>query len=101
MKSRHVVAQLDKSEDDDLDGILRQAARRYPSIPKVVEDRFVSRWREGLPLFPAGSLLRFRDFVALPPQRGVAFAGDNLCSGATRAAYQTGLWAAGDLLARL
>jgi oxygen-dependent protoporphyrinogen oxidase len=101
MKTRHIVSQLGRSDDEDLDAIVGEAARRYPSIPAVIEDRFVSRWREALPAFPAGSMRRLADFVALPPQRGVAFAGDYLCTGATSAAYVTGRRAADDLLARL
>jgi oxygen-dependent protoporphyrinogen oxidase len=101
MKTNHIVRQLDKSDDEDLDAIVATASRRYPSIPRVIKDRFVSRWREALPAFPPGSMRRLGDFVALPPQRGVSFAGDYLYTGATSAAYVTGQRAAADLLARL
>ena len=70
MKTRHIRAQLEKSDDEDLDAIVDEASRRYPVIRTVVKDRFVSRWREALPLFPPGSMGRLRDFVALPPAAG-------------------------------
>jgi oxygen-dependent protoporphyrinogen oxidase len=101
MKTGHIVRQLDKSDEEDLDAIIDVASRRYPSIRHVVKDRFVSRWREALPAFPAGSMQRLGAFVALPPQRGVAFAGDYLLTGATSAAYHTGTRAAADLLHRV
>lgn len=101
MKTNHIVRMLNKSDDEDLDAIVDAGARRYPSIRPLIKDRFVSRWREALPAFPAGSMRRLRDFVALEPQRGVAFAGDYLYTGATSAAYVTGLRAAADLLGRL
>jgi len=101
MKTNHIVRQLDKSDEEDLDAIVDVASRRYPSIRPVITDRFVSRWREALPVFGPGSMRRLRDFVALAPQRGVAFAGDYLYTGATSAAYVTGKRAAADLLARL
>ncbi len=100
MKTKHIRAQLEKSDEEDLDAIVDEAARRYPSIRPVIKDRVVSRWREALPLFPPGSMTRLSDFVALPPQRGVAFAGDYLYTGATSAAYVTGQRAAADLLTR-
>jgi oxygen-dependent protoporphyrinogen oxidase len=100
MKTSHIVGQLGNSDDEDLDAIIEKAARRYPSVRSVIKDRFISRWRDALPAFPAGSMQRLRDFVALPPQPGVAFAGDYLYTGATTAAYQTGQWAAADLLTR-
>jgi len=100
MKTRHIVRHLDKSDDEDLDAIVDEASRRYPSIRPVVKDRFVSRWREALPVFGPGSMRRLGDFMALHPQRGVAFAGDYLYTGATSAAYVTGQKAASDLLTR-
>ncbi len=101
MKTAHVRRQLEKSDEEDLDAIVLAASRRYPSIPPLIEDRFVSRWREGIPAFPAGSMRRLADFAALAPQRGVAFAGDYLYTAATSAAYVTGQRAAADLVRRL
>ncbi len=101
MKTNHIVRQLDKTDDEDLDAIVDVASQRYPSIRTVIKDRFVSRWREALPAFGVGSMRRLGEFVALPPQRGVAFAGDYLLTGATSAAYLTGTKAAAALLPHL
>jgi protoporphyrinogen/coproporphyrinogen III oxidase len=101
MKTPHIRSQLGKSDAEDLDAILASAARRYPTIPSLVTDRFVSRWPEAIPAFPTGSFRRLADFAALPPQRGVTFAGDYLYTAATSAAYVTGQRAAADLLRRL
>jgi oxygen-dependent protoporphyrinogen oxidase len=101
MKTRFIRRYLDRPDHEELDAIVAAAARWYPQITPLVKDRFVSRWREALPLFGVGSMRRIRDFMALRPQRGVAFAGDYLATGSTGAAYTTGQWAAADALARL
>jgi len=101
MKSGFVRRYIDRDDEEALDAIVAAGARRYPQITPLVKDRFVSRWREGLPAFGVGSMRRLRDFIALRPQRGVAFAGDYLATGSTGAAYTTGQWAAADALRRL
>jgi predicted NAD/FAD-dependent oxidoreductase len=98
LKTAYLREHLNDTDEQALDAKLEIATRRFPSLSGIVRDRMIGRWREALPAFPAGSMRRLADFVALPPQRGIAFAGDYLCTGATSAAYRTGQWAAADLL---
>lgn len=101
MKTGFIRRQLDVPHDQHARDMIELVGKRYPSVPPLVKDAMVSRWREALPLFPGGYLKRLATFVGLPPQRGVAFAGDYLAGAATGAAYATGQRAAADVLSRL
>jgi oxygen-dependent protoporphyrinogen oxidase len=94
MKTSYIRRNLHKSDDDHLEGMLHEVDRRYPQVRPLVEEGFVSRWRDALPIFWPGYLRQLEQFVALAPLPGVVFAGDYLAGPATGAAYQTGLDAA-------
>ena len=101
MKTSHIRRQLGRTDEEDLDAIVEEVARRYPGIVPCIEDRFVSRWSDALPIFWPGYLRALEQFVRLPPLEGVAFAGDYLAGPATGAAYATGLRAADEIMRRL
>jgi len=101
MKTAFIRRQLDVEHDRHARDMIDLVAKRYPQVPPLVEDATVSRWREALPLFYPGYLKRLASFVGLPPQPGVAFAGDYLAGPATGAAYATGQRAAAEVLDRL
>jgi oxygen-dependent protoporphyrinogen oxidase len=101
MKTDHILRQLGKSDDEDLDAIQEEAARYFPDAVAAIQDRMISRWREGLPLFYPGYVRTVERFARLPPLAGAAFAGDYFASSSTGAAYRTGQQAATDLLGRL
>lgn len=78
------------------------ALRRYwPSIDRQVDEWKQERWREGIPTFPPGFCRDLAEFEALPPLRGIGFAGDYLRGPATEYAFETGVSAAREALARL
>ena len=101
MKTAYIRRNLDKPDAAHLEGMLDEVDRRYPQVRPLVEEGFVSRWRDALPIFWPGYLRQLERFVALPPLPGVVFAGDYLAGPATGAAYQTGLDAAGAAVAQL
>lgn len=101
MKTGHIRRMLDKSDEEDLAATLAAAVRRYPQIEPLVEERFVSRWREALPIFWPGYCRALDQFVHWPPLPGVAFAGDYLAGPSTGAAYVSGQRAAAETLRRL
>jgi oxygen-dependent protoporphyrinogen oxidase len=100
-KTGYISRNLDTPTDAHLKGMIEEVARRFPQVPPVVTDGFVSRWREALPIFWPGYLKALDRFVHLPPLEGAAFAGDYLAMPATGAAYVTGLRAADAALAQL
>lgn len=81
--------------------MLRQVGARFPQVPSLVVDHKLARWEDALPVFWPGYCRALDDFVHLPPQPGIAFAGDYLAASSTGAAYRTGRRAATDVLARL
>lgn len=101
MKTHVIRRNLDTPDDVWIDRMIESASRLYPDVADVVTDAHVTRWRDALPAFPPGSIRRMAEFMALPPQRGVAFCGDYLATGATSAAYQSGLRAAEEIDVRL
>ncbi|MEZ5170039.1 MAG: FAD-dependent oxidoreductase [Acidimicrobiia bacterium] len=101
MKTHVIRRNLDTPTDLWVERMIESASRLYPDIADTVTDSKVIRWRDALPAFPPGSIRRLADFVGLPPQRGVAFCGDYLVTGATSAAYQSGLRAAEEIDVRL
>lgn len=101
MKTGFIRRQLDVEHDRHARDMIDLVGKRYAQIPPLVEDATVSRWREALPLFPAGYLKRLAAFVNLSPLAGISFAGDYLAGAATGAAYATGQRAAADVLSRL
>ncbi|MFA5785879.1 MAG: NAD(P)/FAD-dependent oxidoreductase [Actinomycetota bacterium] len=101
MKTDYYRKHAHVPDAEHLQGILNEAARWYPHVPPLVRDSFVSRWKEGLPVFPAGYCKAVGEFGKLPPLPGVAFAGDYLTGPSTGAAYASGLRAADQVLKRL
>ncbi len=101
MKTEHILRHLDEDADSDLDAVQRETARYFPDAVAAIEDRFVSRWREALPIFYPGYVRAVERFLKLPPLAGVSFAGDYLASCSTGAAYRTGQRAARELMDRL
>jgi oxygen-dependent protoporphyrinogen oxidase len=101
MKTGHIRRMLDKTDAEDLEAILIEAEKRYPQVRPLVEEGFVSRWRDALPLFWPGYCRALEQFVALPPLAGIEFAGDYLAGPSTGAAYVTGQRAAQRALKRL
>ena len=86
------------SDDEVAAHTLAAAARYFPSLPSLVEDRLLKRWAAALPIFYAGYVRSLRRFLELPPLPGVAFAGDYLANSSTGAAYASGKRAAERLL---
>lgn len=101
MKTGHIRRMLDRRDEEDLAAILAEAVRRYPQLKPLVEDRFVSRWRDALPVFWPGYCKALDQFVHLPPLPGVTFAGDYLAGPSTGSAYASGQRAAAEALRRL
>ncbi len=101
MKTQAIRDHRDTPDDVWAEWIVDAGARLYPDVRNVVTDAFISRWRDALPAFPPGSIRRLADFMALPPQPGIAFCGDYLTTGATSAAYQSGMRAAREIDGRL
>ncbi len=89
------------SDDELAERTLAAAARYFPELPGLVEDRLVVRWAAALPVFYPGYLRALRCFLELPPVPGVTFAGDYLANSSTGAAYASGKRAARRLLADL
>jgi oxygen-dependent protoporphyrinogen oxidase len=88
-------------DDEMVTRVRETVARRYPQVDPLVEDVWLTRWREGLPIFPTGYVRALDRLRRLPPAPGLAFAGDYLCGPATGFAFVSGQRAADDLLARL
>ncbi len=101
LKSRHIWAMLDASDQEVLDEALFLAAQYYPQLTDLVTDAYLARWREGLPLFGPGYLRALKAFVKLPAHPRLAFAGDYLAQPSTGAAYASGLRAARQTLGQL
>jgi protoporphyrinogen/coproporphyrinogen III oxidase len=101
MKTAFVRDMQNKSDDDVLNLILDEGVRRFPQIGPLVEDGFIGRWREGLPMFWPGYLRTLAAFMELSPLPGIAFAGDYLAGPSTGAAYVTGQRAVNQVLAYL
>ena len=101
MKTAAVRDNLGRSDAEWLDVMLAAVGRRYPQVPPLVEDGFVSRWREGLPIFWPGYLRGLAAFRSLPPLPGVEFAGDYLAMPAAGQAFATGQAAAAAALRQL
>ncbi len=101
MKNAFNRRMMDKPDAENTAAIIDAACRRYPQIRDLIVDSYVSRWKEALPLFPAGYLRALDKFRQLPAQHNVAFAGDYLAGPSTGAAYVTGQRAAEEILARL
>lgn len=101
VKTQLIREHVGTPDDVWAERIVDAGARLYPDVRNVVTDSYLSRWRDALPAFPPGSMRRLADFMALPPQPGIAFCGDYLATGATSAAYQSGIRAAREIDARL
>ncbi len=101
MKTALVRAHLGTPDEAWKDAMLEVVAQRFPQVPPLVEDSFVARWREGLPLFPAGYCRALDRFRTLPPVPGLAFCGDYLAGFSTAAAHASGLRAAEEVQRRL
>ena len=86
------------SDDELAERTLAAAARYFPALPSLVEDRLLKRWTAALPIFFSGYVRGLRRFLELPPLPGVAFAGDYLANSSTGAAYASGKRAADRLL---
>ena len=100
-RNSHVQAFVDKDDDAFLDWAQNEAARYAPEAMQSVTERYVARWRRGIPVFPPGYLRALDKFMHAPPVPGLAFAGDYLSMPSTGAAFRTGLKAADDLMKRL
>jgi oxygen-dependent protoporphyrinogen oxidase len=98
MKTGRILRLMDKSDGEVFREIEEQVSRYFPKAVARIDGRFVSRWREGLPLFYPGYLRALDRFRQLPPLRGIAFAGDYLAFASTGAAYQSGQRAASEIL---
>jgi oxygen-dependent protoporphyrinogen oxidase len=101
MKVGHLLRHRDASDDEFVDLVLDAVRPRFPEIEPLIEDTFVTRWYEGLPIFPAGATRALARLRELDPVPGVAFAGDYLCGPATGYAYVSGERAAQDVVGRL
>jgi hypothetical protein len=91
-------ALMNERDDIALDALQHEAVRRFPQVEGLVEDRFISRWSEGIPIFWPGYLKTLENFVHLSPIPNVAFAGDYLAGPSTGAAYVTGQRAAAQII---
>jgi oxygen-dependent protoporphyrinogen oxidase len=101
MKTAFVRSSQNLSDVEALDSILNEGARRYPQVKPLVEDGFIGRWRDGIPMFWPGYLKTLANFMELPPLTGAAFAGDYLAGPSTGAAYVSGQRAVNQVLAFL
>ncbi len=97
-----LTKQLVGCTDDELEAaIMARVSEVAPDVPALVEDRCFNRWEAALPIFYPGYLRALAGFFALPPEPGVAFAGDYLAMPATGAAHHSGLRAAEQVAAHL
>jgi protoporphyrinogen/coproporphyrinogen III oxidase len=94
-------ALLGERDDIALDALQHEATRRFPQVESLVEDRLISRWKEGIPIFWPGYLKTLENFVNLTPLPNVTFAGDYLAGPSTGAAYVTGQRAAAQVIGHL
>jgi len=101
MKTDYIRRNIDRNDDEHARDMISLVSRRYPQVQPLVEDAFVSRWRDALPLFYAGYTRALATFIALPPLDGVAFAGDYLAGPSTAAAHASGQRAAAEILRRV
>lgn len=101
MKTALVRAHLDTPDETWKDEMLAVVARRFPQVPPLVEDWFVARWREGLPVFWPGYCRELDRLRGLPPIAGLAFCGDYLAGFSTAAAHASGVRAAEEVQRRL
>ena len=101
MKQKWYAAHRDVSDAECVTAVRDAVRRWYPQVDPLIEDCFLTRWPEGLPIFPAGYLRRLAAVRELEPLAGVAFAGDYLCGPATGFAYVSGERAAAEALRRL
>ncbi|MEZ5170038.1 MAG: NAD(P)/FAD-dependent oxidoreductase [Acidimicrobiia bacterium] len=101
MRTAAIRRNLETSDDDWADEMLRQVGLRYPQIPPLVTDRKLTRWEDALPIFWPGYCRALDTFVHHTPMDNVSFAGDYLAASSTGASYRTGQRAAADTLSRI
>lgn len=72
-RTPHVRALLEKDDDACLDWMEREAARYAPEAVEAISDRYIARWRYGIPTCPPGYLKSLERFLHAPPVPGLAF----------------------------
>ncbi len=98
MKTDFVLKYMDCSDDQVLDAMQLEIAKRYPEFEKAIEDRIIARWREAIPQFYPGYIKSLDYYLKLPETKGLAFAGDYLTFSTTGGAYRSGQLAASSIL---
>jgi len=98
LKGRFSTALVGHSDAELEAAIMARVAEVEPALPPLVEDRLLCRWEAAIPLFYPGYLRALRQFQALDPLPGVAFAGDYLAIPMMAAAHDSGQRAATKLL---
>ena len=92
LRTRHMA------DEDVLNMVEQEVARYLPEAIPAITDRFISRWRSGIPVYYPGYIRSLERFHQLPSIPGVSFAGDYLTFPHTGGAYRSALLAVEELM---